>query len=273
MKLITLFLFPSLLFPIIAAQLSCPVTKPFPESTFISAFRNGYKDEFGTTEPFNLKKHAQIVYAKAAFEKESNRGGNCLERAAYTEQLCKDCVKRLGWRVDSALFNYDRDNQRAFIKELRKRVCELNDPCKRRPRPSVSPMPRGPYTATVVSNDTVNALVSYRFAVVAEQWSTRFFYSVADISGVTDYWPFQGVFVEYAVEQTDVEFFECVQSMLDRPGLGNMAAEAIRADCYARGEGFFNEGCADWRLGAEVCDGLRALGCVPSGQVFISQCK
>lgn len=153
-------------------------------------------------------------------------------------------------------------------------MCELDDPCKQPPRPSMSPLPATGLTMRVDSNDAVSPVVMFRFALVADETSTFLTFAAADISGVTDLWPFQGTILEYETSETDVEFYNCASAMLlAKNDLADFAAEIVRAGCYEPNRGAnFNEGCASNLLGWQICQGLQIDGCVPTGNLLLSQC-
>lgn len=265
-----------------SCQVTCTVTKPLVESAFISAFRHSYIAQYGSARGFNLRNHAERTFSRAVFETTSNQGDNCEQRIAYTEELCKRCVRQLGWRANQRLFPGGRDEQRQFVSEIRSRMCEGKETCERsrssRPaetetveeqRPVV-----GPLTAVFASDVGVNTVVAYKFAVVAVDGWTGLMYVAEDLMGGRS--AVSGVFLEMdTAGAKDEGFFECVRNMFaEKVGVANVAATAISQSCWGDGPGVggFNEGCADWRLGGEVCQGLRAAGCSPMGTVLRSQC-
>lgn len=261
------------------AQVECDVTKRLDRGAFVSAFRGAYLDIYDDNRGFNLAKEGREVYERAEWNIMNNRGGTCQQRYKYTLDLCLVCARQLGWRADSAMFRGNRNRQRRFVNDLRRRVCEDEDACTRGPRPSPSPVP-SPLVKIVASDRAVSPVVAYRFALVSElvegetggvEFSTRLTYSVEDL--VTGFGAFGDTIVDARSAVLDSEFFECAANMLDRTGLSDLAAAAVQETCYDESSGAnFNNGCANQRLVGEICDGLRARGCAPVGDSLNSQC-
>eukprot|EP00177_Eucheuma_denticulatum_P003253 GFKZ01005884.1.p1 GENE.GFKZ01005884.1~~GFKZ01005884.1.p1 ORF type:complete len:284 (-),score=26.54 GFKZ01005884.1:437-1288(-) len=264
--------------PLVSGQVSCTVTKPLQETVFISAFRHSYISQFGSGHGFNLRDHAVRTFALAEFETTSNRGDNCEQRIAYTENLCKQCVRRLAWRANQRLFPGGRDEQRLFVNDIRKRMCEDKETCERRrntrPPETAEPPVVGPLTAVFASDVGASTLAAYKFALVAVDGWTGLTYVAEDLMGGRS--AVDGVFLEMDTGGAkDVTFFECVKNMFEeKVGVANVAASAMVQNCWGDGPGIggFNQGCADWILGGEVCQGLKAAGCTPMGTVLRSQC-
>lgn len=271
----------AVLLPLVSCQVTCTVTKPLEESAFISAFRHSYIAQYGSARGFNLRNHAERTFARAVFDTTNNRGDSCPERIAYTEELCKRCVRQLGWRANQVLFPGGRDEQRLFVNEIRKRMCEDKEKCQQRRKPrdqgpeeEEEEHVAGPLAAVFASDVGTNPLVAYKFAVVAVDGWTGMTYVAEDLVGGRG--PVNGVFLEMDTGGAkDERFFECAKNMFEgRTGVANLAASAIIESCWGDGAGVggFNVGCADWRLGGEVCQGLRRSGCTPMGTVLRSQC-
>lgn len=263
----------SVLFCLVSFSLAtdCQLTKNFKRDDLISAFRGAYKETYGDSRGHNLKREGERVWDDLDFIKMSNRGDNCEERNEYSEDLCRTCVNQLGRNTDNGLFS-GRQSKRVFIRHFVDRLCDFEGVCKRS-RPSPSPIPIGPFTAIYSSNDQVSNIVSYRFGIVVEDFSTRVVYAVTDLNPSTQFWPFHGIFLEYATTSLDVAFFECASGMLNsKPDVADLAAAAIRDTCYDPSGRNFHSGCADWRLGREICRSLTEFGCIPQGDPLISQC-